>query len=379
MTRNLPKLVVPAIIVALLLAAAITMFRGEEQRQVTAQFPRTVSLYEGSDVRVLGVSIGKVESVKPSGTKVEVKMAYDPKVQIPADAKAVIVAPSVVGDRFVQFTPVFQPGDKVLAEGAVLGVDRTSSPLELDEIYQSVDDLTVALGPTGANKDGALSELLDTAAKNFGGQGEEFHQTVKDLGKLTGTLENNKDELFGAAGELEAFVSTLAENDTTVQQFTRNLSTVSDLLADERTELAASLKNLSTALTDVSTFVKENDAVLTRNVKGLNRVAKLLVKQRKALDEVLRVAPNAITNLGHTYNPQNGTLDTRINLGPVIDTIAKTPSQFACTLVNQLDNSKALCNLLDAVLPRSGTFGEGDAEPLEPYDLSLGGLVEVDQ
>lgn len=379
MAKNLPRLIVPAIIIALLAAAAFTMFGGEEQRHVTAHFPRTVSVYEGSDVRVLGVAVGKVESVKPSGTKVEVKMAYDPKVQIPADAKAVIVAPSVVGDRFVQFTPVFQPGDKVLAEGALLGLDQTSSPLELDEIYQSVDDLTVALGPTGANKDGALSDLLDTTAENFGGRGEEFNRTIKDLGKLTGTLDNNKEELFGAAGELEEFVNTLAENDTTVQQFTRSLASVSDLLADERTELAASLKNLSVALTDVSTFVKENDGVLTRNVKGLNRVAKLLVKQRTALKEILRVAPNAITNLGHTYNPQAGTLDTRINLGPNIDTIANNPGQFLCTLVNQADNSKQLCNLLKSALPRSGTFGEGDAEPLEPYDLSLGGLVEVDQ
>lgn len=377
MTKNLPRLIVPAVIVALLTAAAVTMFRGEEQRHVTAHFPRTVSVYEGSDVRVLGVPVGRVESVTPSGTKVEVKMSYDPKVQIPADAKAVIVAPSVVGDRFVQFTPVFQPGDKVLAEGAVLGLDRTSSPLELDEIYQSVDDLTVALGPTGANKNGALSDLLDTAAENFGGQGEEFHQTVKDLGKLTGTLDNNKDELFGAAGELEAFISTLAENDTTVRDFNRTLSSVSTVLAEERTELAASLKNLSKALTDVSTFVKENEGVLTRDVKGLNRVAKVLVKQRVALKEILEVAPVALNNLGGTYNPQTGTLDTRINLTPVTDTLLNDPSLALCTLLNQADKSGQVCDLLSSVLPRPGALGEDARATAGAYELSLLDLVEA--
>lgn len=376
-TANLTRLIVPTVLIALLAAAALVMFRGEERKQLTAHFPRTVSLYEGSDVRVLGVAIGKVESVEPAGTKVEVTMTYDPEIEIPADAKAVIVAPSVVGDRFVQLTPVFQPGDKVLADDAVLGLDDTSAPLELDQIYQSLDDLTVALGPSGANKDGALSQLLDTTAENFGGQGAAFHSTIKDLGKLTGTLDNNKEELFGAAGELEQFISTLAENDTTVRDFNRSMAKVSDLLADERTELARSLRNLSIALTDVSGFVKENQGALTRNVKGLNRVAKILVKQRVALEEVMKVAPTALTNLGHTYNPQSGTLDTRMNLGPLVDTLTNNPAIALCTLLNQADQSGRACEALSAVLPRSAALEQ--TAPEQDFDLTLGGLVEVDQ
>ena len=61
-------------------------------------------------------------------------MSYDAKIKVPADAKAVIVAPSIVGDRFIQLTPVYTGGD-VLADGAVLDTDRTASPLELDQIY----------------------------------------------------------------------------------------------------------------------------------------------------------------------------------------------------------------------------------------------------
>ena len=47
-----------------------------------------------------------------------------------------IVAPSIVGDRFVQLTPVYEGGE-VLADGAVLDTDRTSIPLELDQIYRA--------------------------------------------------------------------------------------------------------------------------------------------------------------------------------------------------------------------------------------------------
>jgi len=181
----LKRLLIPGLIVALLAAAAFVMFQSEDRKTLTAHFPRTVSIYEGSDVRILGVPVGNVDTVTPSGTDVVVTMSYDAATKVPADAKAVIVAPSVVGDRFVQLTPVYESGDQVLASGETLEQDQTAVPLELDQIYDSLDELNVALGPNGANRNGALSDLLETTAKNFGGQGEQFHQTIEDFGKFS--------------------------------------------------------------------------------------------------------------------------------------------------------------------------------------------------
>ena len=120
----------------------------------------------------------------------------------------------------------------------MLTTKSTSTPLELDEIYQSIDDLTVALGPDGANKEGALTRLLDSTATNFDGQGAQFHQTIENLGKFTGTLDDNKEELFGTAREIERFVNALAKNDGTVRRFNDSLASAADLLKDERGDLA---------------------------------------------------------------------------------------------------------------------------------------------
>jgi virulence factor Mce-like protein len=371
---NLKRFTIPLIIVAVLAALAFTMFRSEDRIYLTASFPRTVSLYEGSDVRVLGVAIGKVEKIEPNGTSVKVKMWYDADYDVPKDADAVIISPSIVGDRFVQLTPVYTEGPK-LEDGATLDMTRTSTPLELDDIYQSLDDLTVALGPEGANSDGALSELLQTTAENFGGQGKQFNQTIHDLGKLTGTLENNKEELFGTAAELEKFINTLATNDKVVRNFNTAMSSVSTLLADERQELAASLHNLAAALTDVHSFVKDNKALLTKNIHGLTKLSKTLVHRRAELDEILRVAPLALNNLGLTYNPQAGTLDTRANLGEIVNQIATNPALLLCTMVNEVDKSGAACDLIDRILPRAATFG--GSTRADAYDPSFGGLLEV--
>ena len=250
-------------VVVLLVVALFLVFRGGDTKSVTAEFPRAVSLYEGSDVKILGVTVGKVDEVTPAGTKVRVKFHYDAKYQIPADAKAVVISPSIVGDRFVQLTPVYR-GGAVMADGAKLGLDRTATPLELDEIFGSINDLTVALGPDGANKpgangeEGALTRLLDSTARNFDGQGVQFNSTLKNLSKLTKTLADNKDELFGTIAEVEKFTQTLAANDQTVRDFNDALAAGADLLADEREDFAAVLQNLSVALTQVKGFVAEN-------------------------------------------------------------------------------------------------------------------------
>jgi virulence factor Mce-like protein len=373
-------LVVAALVVALL----VVFWPGSDKKTLTADFPRTVSLYQGSDVKILGVAVGKVDEVTPSGTTVKVKITYDSKYKVPENAKAAVISPSIVGDRFVQLTPAYTDGAQ-LANNAHLGKDRTATPLELDEIFGSINQLDIALGPDGANKAdsggvGPLTRLLDSTARNFGGQGVQFNRTLKNLGALTKTLADNKDELFGTLSQVEDFTNTLAKNDGTVRKFNDSLASGADLLADERQDLAAVLKNLSIAMVQVRGFVKENRASLTSNIAGLNKISKTLVKRRDALDEILTYAPGALNNLYLSGNDKQGTLDTRDSLGELGNQLQQNPAAVLCTFVR--GNG---CNVIKQALqpgaaPRAAPFAaEVKAKPrvTEPIDKSLGGLVGV--
>jgi phospholipid/cholesterol/gamma-HCH transport system substrate-binding protein len=207
---------------------------------------------------------------------------------------------------------------------------------------------------------------------------------LKDLGKLTGTLDNNKEELFGTARQLERFVSVLAENDQTVRDFNSSLADAADVLEGERDDLARSLRNLGIAMEQVSGFVRENREVLGENIDGLKRVTGVLVKQRKALDEVLNVAPLALNNLFLTYNPQTGTLDTRSNQGESGYVSESNPAGFLCSIVSPNDPSGQACKSIKQALGGSGRAAALDSDapketvPVEHVDKSLAGLVEVD-
>ncbi|SEK32262.1 virulence factor Mce family protein [Blastococcus sp. DSM 46786] len=299
---------------ALVLLAALgwTVLRPAGEYRVTAWFTETVGLYPGSDVRVLGIAIGTIDDVQPLGDKVRVEMSIDDDYDVPADASAIVLAPSLVSDRYVQFAPVYD-GGPTLQDGAEIPLERTAIPVELDAVYGALDELSAALGPDGANADGALSDLVDVGAANLAGNGQALNRTLTGFSRAVQTLAENRDDLFSSVENLQTFTTALATIDAQVGRFNTNMAAVAGLLADERADLQEAVALLTDALGDVAGFVRDNTTLLTTNVDRLADVTLVLVQQRARLAEVLDVAPAALGNLARAYNPDFGTLDTRDN------------------------------------------------------------------
>lgn len=328
---KLGRAIAMACVLALVATAALWwIFSGMNERKVTAHFAAAVGVYPGGDVRVLGVKVGTIDEVVPEGKTVKVVFSVDRDVRIPQNAQAVVVAPSVVSDRYVQLAPAYT-GGPTLGDNAVIPRERTATPVELDELYQSLDKLTTALGPNGANADGALADLLNSAAKNLEGNGQALNDTLKNLGQATRTLSGSKEDLFATVDNLQKFTAMLAANDSQVRDFNKQLADVTKLLADERGDLGAALNELATALQQVQGFIKDNREVLKSNVDKLASITQVLVNQRAALAETLDVAPLALGNLQNSYNAASGTLDTRAD----INELNQPPIVLICKLVQQ--------------------------------------------
>jgi phospholipid/cholesterol/gamma-HCH transport system substrate-binding protein len=377
-TRRVPHpALIPRLVAALLMAAlaagAVAFWPREDRIRVTGDFSRAVGLYEGSDVRILGVRVGTVLRVVPRGERVAVTFEYDARHSVPADAKAVIVAPSLVSDRYVQLFPAYTGGPK-LRDGDRIGLQRTAVPVELDRVSQSLDDLLVALGPEGANRDGALSRLLETGAANLEGQGASLGEMNHELSLAVQTLSGGREDMFSTVKSLQAFTTMLATNDAQVRRLNSDLASVSVQLEGERDDLAAALANLAVALEEVSTFVHDNRALLSTNIDQLAAVTTTVASQRDALAETLTNAPVALSNLQNAYNPQTGTLDTRNNAEQFED-----PALFLCALVTGPSGTgnTELCEEFEALLGPMAAQGSGGAGPVAVHgaDPTLGGLL----
>jgi len=353
--RSLVTWLAFACVLALVVTAGLWLvFRESTGTKLSAYFGKTVGLYAGSSVRVLGVPVGQVTDVTPQGDAVRVDMRVD-DVRLPADVGAVVVAPSLVSDRYVQLTPAYDSGP-VLASGTVLPRDRTATPVELDDLYSSLDKLSTALGPKGANKDGALSGVLDTAANTLQGNGASLNSTVGRLADLAKTLDGSKDDLFSTVQNLNSFTGALAQSDQQLNEFYGRVADVSQFLAADSSDVGAALQSLGGALGDVQQFVNDNKGALESNVDKLASLSKVLVDQRAALAEVLDIAPTGATNFINSYDAASGTIAVRDNLNeltnPPILTVCRlissfTPKEVPDTLGNIC---KQLAPVLDGAL-----------------------------
>ncbi|MFB7940055.1 MCE family protein [Streptomyces sp. NPDC056049] len=317
MTRT-RKPLAAGITLAVLAACGLVAVRAldEEGIRVTAYFDRAVGIYAGSDLRVLGVRVGEVETVEPQGTRVRVDLRLDEGVLVPADARAVVVAPSIVADRYVQLAPAYTSGP-ALDDGAELPASRNRTPVEIDQLYASITELGTALGPDGANSSGALSELLDTGAKNLKGNGEAIGGSLERFGKAAKTLDGNSEALFATLGHLQSFTTMLKEKDGDVRTAQERLDEVVGFFAENKDDLAGALKELGTALAQVKTFIKDNRGELKKNVDRLVPLTRTLVDQRASLAEALDVGPLAAGNLVNAYDPDTRTIDGRANLNEI--------------------------------------------------------------
>jgi len=345
-----------AVIVAgALIAGGVLVYHATHKgEQVTAYFSEAIGVYPGSTVRVLGVPVGTVDAVQPQGTQVKVTMTVNSGVAVPADARAVVIAASVVSDRYVQLTPAYTGGPQ-LAGNAVIPVSRTAVPVEVDQIYTSINRLSQALGPNGLNKNGALSELVKTGAANLTGNGANLHAMITQFGALSKTLGDNSGNLFATITYLQRFTSMLKANDGQVHAAEQQLADVSGFLASDRQDLGAALHELSIALGQVQGFIASNRSLIKSNVTKLASITQILADEKVSLAEALNDVPLAADNVVNAYDSTNHTLDGRGDL-------------------NELSMGPG-ANDLTAITP--GGTGTGSAGPAGAVPLSLAALHTV--
>src|SRR3954470_14661670 len=114
---------------------------------LTAYFPRAVALYKSSQVRVLGLPAGTVDSVEVEGTRVKVTMSIHNDIPVPKDVEALIAPQSLIGERYVQLSPAWRNGEDKAPDG--MQIAKTVIPVEPDEALAELKKFIDSLDPQG--------------------------------------------------------------------------------------------------------------------------------------------------------------------------------------------------------------------------------------
>ncbi len=323
MSRPLRYGVITALVVALIGGMFLLWPRVGTYR-VVGYFPSAVGLYPGDDVRVVGVPVGSIDSISPEADAVKITMTVQDSVKLPADARAVVVAPNIVSARFIQLTPTYKQGP-AMEDGGRIGLDRTAVPVEWDDVKSELTQLSQQLGPQAGQVQGPLSGFINQAADTFDGNGDSFRRAIRELSQTAGRLGDSRTDLFSTVKNLQILIDALSRSNEQIVQFSGHLASVSQVLADSAVELDDTLGSLNQALSDIRGFLDENNETLIGSINKVTDLTSLLSNQSDDVEQILHVLPNAMANFYNIYNPAQGAANGLLGLPEFAN-----PVQFIC-------------------------------------------------
>ncbi len=292
--------------------------------RVNTSFGEATQLAKEADVRISGVSVGKVKDVKTdpatglSKATFELEPRYAP---LPSDAKATLRQKTLLGETYVELSP----GTKAAApipEDGTLPTSRVSPTVELDEIFRAFDPKTrrnfqdwmqntaIATSDRGRDISDAIGNLSSFAQDTDGllqilneqkravrslssNTGEVFTALSEQRGQLSGLITNsnrvfevtarrNRDlqDTFRALPAFEKEATTTVRRLTDFAQKTDPLVTQ---LRPAARELSPTLTNLSALAPDLKALFRDLDPVITASKRGLPATERFLDELRPVL------------------------------------------------------------------------------------------------
>jgi phospholipid/cholesterol/gamma-HCH transport system substrate-binding protein len=369
-------LVLAALLIAGVAVAVRSMFFGP--KTITACFTSATAIYPGDQVRVSGVKVGTIKSIQPQGTQAKMTLKVDHDVPIPADAKAVIVTQNLVAARYVELTPAYRTSGPIMADGAVIPVQRTAVPVEWDEVKSQLMRLATDLGPNAKVTTPSISRFIDSAANALQGNGDKLRQTLAQLSGVARTIANGSGNIVDIIKNLQTFVTALRDSNIQMVQFNNRLATLTSVVNDSKSDLDAALTDLSAAVGEVQRFIAGTRDEASEQIDRLGKAIQPLVDQHMALENILHGAPNALSNFFNDYNADTGTIVGGFGIvdfaNPVQTGLLISPAGLpvpGCTMTEAIENvtsieSGKLCALYLGPALRVMNFNDSPF-PIAPF------------
>jgi len=203
--------------------------------QFQAAFPEAVTLGKESDVRIGGVSVGKVKSLSlpPKGNYTEATIELAPKfAPIPSDTRAILRQKTLLGETYVELTGGTKNAP-TLADGGQLQRTQTQDSTQIDEIFAALDK------PTRQ----AFRVWQQNAAIAIKGRGLDLSDAFGNLGPFASDATN--------------IVRILSQQNKALKGLVKNTGTVFNAISARDGQLAGAIDNGNTTFRAIASRNQE--------------------------------------------------------------------------------------------------------------------------
>ncbi|MCW3011783.1 MAG: hypothetical protein JWO90_2187, partial [Solirubrobacterales bacterium] len=280
---------------------------------VDAEFRNAFSVIPGEDVKIAGVKVGSIKDLdvtERQTASVLIEITEPGFGDWRADAECSIRPQSLIGEKFVECTPtqprpqgakappLLKTADRDGEEVAVLPVDRTRRPVDLDLVNNTLrlpyrERLTILLNEFGAGVAGRgedLAKVIRTA-----------DPALKATDDVLELLADQNEVLRKLAVDSDASLAPLARDRERVASFVTQARKVSDATAERRVDLEANIERLPAFLRELRPTMTRLGALSDQGaplLADLNKVGPDLGRFIRELGPFSRSATTSLTTLG---------------------------------------------------------------------------------
>ncbi len=288
---------------ALVLAVAVVavlLLRGSATHEYAMYFQNAGQLVKGDDIQIGGRRIGTIKEITlTSGNEAKVLAeVQEPYAPLRTGTRATIRQTSLSGiaNRYIALTPA-PDSAKEIEDGGELRADVTTAPVDLDQLFNTLDEKT--------RKD--LQNVIQGFSAQFEDKGPEANAAARYFNPALSTSRRLVNQLNEDSGALSRFlvnsseaVTALAERRDDLAGLVSNSNTVAGAVAQESDALAVTLQrlpgtlrkanttfvNLRATLDDLDVLVEESKPATRRLAPFFRELRPLLRESRPTIRDL---------------------------------------------------------------------------------------------
>ena len=247
-----------------------------------ADFAEIGGLKAGNEVRVAGVSVGKVQGIELKGNKVRVTFKIDKGTKFGTETGADIRVRTLLGAEYLAVTP---KGPGQLPKGSVIPLSRTIAPYDVVQAFSDLSKTTDQINIPELSK--ALDTLTDVSASTP----EEFRGAIKGVSDLSRNLAARDDQINTLLVNLKKVSGVLNSRNTELVKLFKDSDVLFQAISARRDSIHRLLVSTQSISTQLRGLVKDTRSDLKPALNQLDVVTTMLRKNEASLDEALRMYP----------------------------------------------------------------------------------------
>jgi ABC-type transporter Mla subunit MlaD len=331
--------------------------------EIEVPFNEATQLAQQSDVRISGVSVGKVQDIvlAPNGKQALAKVAIDDKyAPIPRGTRAILRTKTLLAETYIELTPGNRNGP-VLADGATLPEANIAESVQLDEIFRTFNPQTraafqswqqeasKAIAGRGADLSYAFAQLepsftqFDRIFRVLDSQRLAVNRLFRNGATSLEALRGRQGELAGLIRNSNAVFTTTAARDRDIEALFRAFPTFQD-------ESKLTLNRLKTFAVDADPVMQQLVPVAEQLSPTLIALSKLAPQAKgffEGLEPVIAHAPTGFPAVRKLFRDQFPPLLRALdpflrNLNPVITGLGLYKHELTATMANVASMSNAI-------------------------------------